>query len=268
MPDELHFSVEAHGIKLACRYWPGPYNEHRVHVSVPLAEPEKATGQNCFSYVNGIEQPSKHWVDYPEDDDPDNPKNYTVWNGGRKIGPSVEFEVDLPEGRADAKAHGKPSNSPFTIHDPNLDILCDYEHFFDWEDDAGTIHHSGPYTVFLPEVSAAVAEALAAIVLKNKAERIASDPITNAQAATELAAEKARQFGVNKDTWLPYVRAALTFWVRIQGRALADDNTRASFEAMSQQIVFSEEFTKLTGRDYELLRDEVTYEDIKELDSP
>jgi len=98
---------------------------------------------------------------------------------------------------------------------------------------------------------------------QTKAERIATDPIANAQAATELAADKAKQAGRNKDQWLPYVRAALTFWGRIQERALADDNTRASFEAANQQISFGREFEALTGRRFELATDSITYAEIE-----
>lgn len=97
------------------------------------------------------------------------------------------------------------------------------------------------------------------------ADTIESDPIANAQAATELAVDKAAALGANKDQWLPYVRAALTFWGRIQVRALADDNTRASFEAANQQLLFGKEFKSLTGRDFDLTVDAITYAEIKAL---
>ena len=108
-------------------------------------------------------------------------------------------------------------------------------------------------------------DALAAQAKQDKAEAIATNPIANAQAATELAAEKAETLGVQKDTWLPYVRAALTFWSRIQARALEDDNTRASFEAASQQLEFGKEFQKLTGRAFALEADQISYQEIESL---
>lgn len=90
------------------------------------------------------------------------------------------------------------------------------------------------------------------------------NPIHRAQAAAQLAAEECRARGIEKDTDSLYLRAVLTFWNLIQNQALADNNTRASFEAAEQQIKFRSEWTAIKGLDW-TPDDTITLEELKSI---
>ncbi len=114
------------------------------------------------------------------------------------------------------------------------------------------------------EESARIKAEREASARKNSRELTDSDPIENAKAATLLVVDKVPT-GTVKEDFLPYVRAALTYWGRVQQKALDDDNTRASFQAAEQQIKFFREFEKLTGRKFDLATDAATLEEIESL---
>jgi hypothetical protein len=155
---DLDWSVEVEGVSLKCHYWSGPYNDTRIHLSIPLANP-KPTGKDCEEYVDGLTRPCKFWKDYPEDDDPNNPRNFHLIPGGREHCGAVSFEVNFYRpGTPEESIRGRPANSPFALVDSNLSALCDYDCCQEWEADDGQKRVAGPYTLLKPHVARAVVE--------------------------------------------------------------------------------------------------------------
>jgi hypothetical protein len=235
LSDEIEWTVTIESIDLACRYWPGPCNEDVIRVAFPLAHPERAEGRDCDTYKDGVTLPSRRYVDYPVDDNRDNPANYHVIPGGRSHGPTTPFEVFFAEGYAS----GKPSNSPFSLADPNVEKLC---------------AHDGKFVRMRPEIAATIVASLRPLIAR------ADDPKL-------IAKEAARRVptGTSKEDFLPFVTAVLRYLDRSQSRAMDRDEAAASFAVAGEQVRYREDFRRLTGREFDPATDRITWAEIEAL---
>lgn len=236
MTQKTNWEVVVNGITLRCNYWPIEANENRIMVAVPLAAPDRVCGSDCYDYVDGVRQDARYWKDYPEDEDPDNPNNFYTLRGGQPHPPHAGFEVSW----VGDWVHGQPTSSPFTLRDPNLDALCDYDHYFEWKDDGGKTHRSGPSTVLKPEVARAVYQSLL--------PRIERSGDLKTRALVEAGRVPA---GVRKEEHLPFVEAVLRWLDAEQAEALEADNTAHSFRVAGEQLQYRDDYERLTGRKWE-----------------
>lgn len=112
------------------------------------------------------------------------------------------------------------------------------------------------------------AQRYAYVTVKTKpVERKVNRDLTGCDYLADVA-EVARtrvRLASNKDQFVPYLRAVLQFWAEIQRQALSDDNTRASFEAAGQELLFRGEFEKATGRKWDEKADAISADEVDAL---
>jgi DNA-directed RNA polymerase subunit RPC12/RpoP len=223
MAERYRWETEVEGIKLSCEYWPGPYNENRIRFTVPLADPGSVTGKDCDEYRDGLRLPSRLYKDYPVNDDPNDERNFYSYPGGQPHGPTCSFEVSWYS----SGTFGGPANSPFTIRDPNLDKLCRQP------------IPSDPFVRLRPEVGAAIVASLGPVIAGAKDSRLLA-----------LLASERVPGDTRKEDWLPFVRAALTFWSEVESEGFDSDAPAQAFAGTGQRLEYQADFRRLTGRDW------------------
>lgn len=231
---QTNWTIEVEGITLSCNYWPIEANETRIGVNIPLAAPDKVNGANCHNYVDGIKQDQKYWKEYtgPEHGCPE---EYYTEKGGQQHGPTVSFGVDWDGERV----WGGPSNSPFTLSDPNLNRLCCWEESSLHKENPA-VYKSSHFLRLKPEVARAIRDSLFAQI-ENTA-----DLKTRALMESWRVPE-----GMNREDHLPFVEACLLWLDDEQNAALDADSTARSFSLFGQQIEYQRDYERLTGRKWE-----------------
>ncbi len=93
-----------------------------------------------------------------------------------------------------------------------------------------------------------------------------NESLVQARQSMLAAADKAPSG--QRDSFAPYLRAAIIFWRLQEQAAQESSDMTAQVEAVAERITCEEHFRNIVGRSFHTVTDAISYDDIRALPDP